>query len=193
DRRRDPRLGIRVADAHADAVQPLPPSAERRAARALVRGNGTDLPAQLGMVRALAELGDGSSPGHDDLFSGHSRRDGPVVRDRPQRLHPDRGYGADPGNDRNAGGQLVRSYARSPARGRGYSATRPVRRPLHVVGWRWHDEPGTGQPPVEAARQSPPPPRGYPAAYAQAPQLPGNSDLPAGSTRIPVPRPAHTG
>ena len=72
DRCRDHRLGLRLADAHAHALQPLPQRRTRTKAQPLLCGHRACIQQNAGVLRAHAQTRDGPSPVRARILRAHS-------------------------------------------------------------------------------------------------------------------------
>ena len=121
DRRRDPRLGLRLADADADALQPLP-QAPRRSVRhgpALRRASSGVFDGDARLLRDGACAGSSSTAPDDRLLGARPRSPrSSSSRTIPKGFLPSEDTGQIFGFTEAAAGDLVRGDGRAPEGGR---------------------------------------------------------------------------
>ena len=158
--RRDSRLGLRVADAHADALSRFLRAARaRREARPVLSGRRSACTSGCSACTSAARLGDGASPADAGVLGADPRRHRRAVHGRAEGLHPERGHGPAHRHDRSGAGHVVRRHGRSTSRQ--VAAIVPAgseRRRLHVGGRRRRRrptiEPGPAVHRPQAARRA---------------------------------------
>ena len=173
--RGDPGVRLRLADADADALQPVAPPGARRTRSTAGSTGPPSAPGRrrwpgyersLGWVmdhRGLAMLFSPGDPGRDAVPGPH----------RAEGLHPERGHRPAQRHDRDRRGHQLRRHGAAPARRRGDRAGGSQRRRLHVVGRGRRPEqlgqPGPAVHPPQAARPAAARRRrGGPVAHPQA-------------------------
>ena len=158
--RGDPGLGLRVAHAHADALQPV--AQARATSRTRARPAATRPPSARGRRRSAwyertPGVGDGPPRARDAVqpaasWSARSCSGGSC----PKGFIPSEDTGQLNGTTETAEGTSYDAMVTAPARGRGHRAGGPQRRGLHVVGGRRRPErlgqPGPALHPPQAAR-----------------------------------------
>ena len=184
DQRRDPRLGVRLADADADALQPLPEGVPRRERGALLQGDGARLRRLARPLRADPRVGSRAPEGDADRLGDPPSRHRRALRRDPEGVPHERRHGPVHRLHGGHAGRVVRRDGAAPEGSRGRHPE-PSGRPGRVVDRRRERrEPGgqLGKPPrppqaalgAQAGRR-----RDHRAAAPEAREGVGDPRLPA--------------
>ncbi len=137
DRRRHPRVVLRVNQPHADAVQPVPEDIARPEAWTPVQPDRADVRWVTACLRHHAAVRAQASRRHDGLLAAPGGGDGVSLHDRPEGLPAVGRSGTLPGERRGDSGYWLRRDGPPPAGGRGDSGEGPRHRGFQQQRWRW--------------------------------------------------------